>query len=92
MATKLSELTAPPNPEEAAQDLQRFRDDLQYLGAIQADLYRSHPGQWVAIYQRQVVATADNLPQLVEQLHAKDIAPANAVMEQLLPPDRLVAL
>ena len=61
------------NPEHAAviRSKRRFpeqTDNLDWLSKNLTDIRRQHGGQWIAIYDNEVVAASPNLPDLMNQV------------------------
>ena len=58
------------NPEEVYRDLQSFRRSTQLLSSEHARLIDQYQKKWVAIYDGQVVASADTLSELLASTDA----------------------
>jgi len=64
-----------------AEDLARYRDDTLYFDAHRDEFVATYPDQWVAIYNKQLVAAAHDLPELLQKLHDRGIPRGRAFKE-----------
>lgn len=80
----------PLTPEEALElrrELDRFRDDALYFDAHREQLHAAYPEQWVAIYEKHVVAAAAEHCALLTQLDARGILAGRAYREYVTDDD-----
>ena len=62
---------------------QRFTRDTQYYEAHQQELLSRYPDQWIAIYNEQVVAAAQDPGRLLDELVQRGIPVEHALVEHL---------
>lgn len=67
--------------EKEAGELKRYIKDRQFLESLREELLNKYPEQWVAVYTRELVASAKSLPMLVKLLEEKRITPSKAAID-----------
>lgn len=73
-------------------ELRRFRRDVDYYRAHQAQLLKQYPEQWVAIFNEQVVGTDPDYDRLLDEVEAKGISVGRVFIERLTTKDELLIL
>jgi hypothetical protein len=71
------------SPEEIQRDLDRFQNDAIWLGEHREEFLKKYPEQWVAVYHKELVATARSVKGLVHKLERKGIPPGRVVHDFL---------
>ena len=71
--------------------LRRFNEDVHYLQSIRLDLLHKYLDQWVAIYQRNLVAHGKSTSELRRQLVKKGI-PFNEIVIDFMASERKALL
>ena len=66
---------------ETGNDLQRFKADTAYFEAHRGELLHHYPEQWVAIFDRRVVASDANFDKLLDAVQAAGV-PLGSVFVQ----------
>ncbi|MBA7692571.1 hypothetical protein ES703_101138 [subsurface metagenome] len=66
-----------------AGEFKRYIGDRQFLESLREELLNKYPEQWVAIYTRELVASAKSLPMLVKLLEQRRITPSKAAIDFL---------
>ena len=61
--------------------LRRFQEDVRYLHSLQQELLQKYLDQWVAVYERNLVAHGKTLPEVRRQLSKKQIPQSEVAME-----------
>lgn len=61
--------------------LRRFEEDVHYLQSLRQELLRKHLNQWVAVYERSLVAHGKSISELRKQLSVKSIPQNEAVID-----------
>ena len=61
--------------------LRRFEEDVRYLHSLRQELLKNYLDQWVAVYERKLVAHSKNLSKVRQQLSAKRIPQNETVIE-----------
>jgi len=61
--------------------LRRFEEDVHHLQSIRQELLQKHLNQWVAVYERSLVAHGRSMSELRKQLSAKGIPQNEAVID-----------
>lgn len=72
------------DPREAAkvrEELERHRRDALWFDAHREAILAAYPGQWVAVFNQQVVAAATDLRDLLMQLDVRGVPPGSAFCE-----------
>jgi len=69
--------------QEQRAELERFRQDTDYLLSHWEELLQQYPEQWVAIFNREVVGTAADFGQLLTDLQNKGVPIGRARIEHL---------
>jgi hypothetical protein len=64
-------------------EIERFRKDGEYLEEHRKELLEQYPEQWVAIFNGEVVAAAEDHEELLDQLEANRIPVGQARREYL---------
>ncbi len=78
--------------DEQYAELQRFHRDTEYLESHWDELLETYPEQWVAIFNREVVAVAPDFDQLLADLKRKDVPIGKARIEHLTSEEDLLIL
>jgi hypothetical protein len=71
------------SPEEIQQSLERFRADAMWLSQHREELLKKYPERWIAVYKKDVVATAKSPKQLFRKVEQKGIRPGKVVHDYL---------
>ncbi|MBI4285119.1 MAG: hypothetical protein HY670_04355 [Chloroflexi bacterium] len=61
--------------------LRRFEEDVRYLQSLKQELLRKYLNQWVAVYDKSIVAHGKTLAGVRKQLSAKGILPREAAID-----------
>ena len=61
--------------------LRRFEEDVRYLQSLRQELMRKYLDQWVAVYERSLVAHGKTISELRQQLLAKGIPQNEAAID-----------
>ena len=61
--------------------LRRFEEDLRYMQSLWYELMKDYRDEWVAVYERSLVAHGRTASKLHRQLLAKKIPPSEAVID-----------
>lgn len=61
--------------------LRRFEEDVHYLQSLRQELLRRHLNQWVAVYERSLVAYGKSISELRKQLSVRGIPPNEAAID-----------
>lgn len=61
--------------------LRRFEEDVHYLQSLRQELLRKYLDQWVAVYEKSLVAHGKTISELWKQLSAKSIPQNEAVID-----------
>jgi hypothetical protein len=69
--------------ERAETELERFKQDVAYYESHREELLEKHPEQWVAIFNRNVVAVAPELEALLHNLEKQGISSAHALVKHM---------
>lgn len=77
--------------QEEIKEMKEFEEDRIFLEEHKSNLRKKFPNKWVAIYNKQLVAVADDLESLIDELKNKNISPSKAVVE-FLPTDETVMI
>ncbi len=77
---------------QVEQEIEHYRADALYFEAHRQELLRQYPEQWVAVYDRQVVATASEIPELREQLDQQGFPRGEVFVEYVSTKDDLLIL
>jgi hypothetical protein len=75
------------NPEEVYRDLQSFRRSTQLLSSEHPRLIDQYQKKWVAIYDGQVVGSADTLPDLLASTDARHL-PRQSIVARYIDRDQ----
>ena len=68
--------------EEAIElKLRRFEEDMRYLQSLREELLRIYLDQWVAVYERSLVAHGKTISGMRKQLSAKRIPQNEAIID-----------
>ncbi len=78
--------------QERQAELEGFKRDAQYYEAHRQDLLGKYPEQWVAIFNEEVVGTAPDFDQLLDNLEAKHMPVGKVFVEHLTSKDELLIL
>ncbi len=78
--------------QERELELKRFKRDTKYYQDHQEELLEQYPEQWVGIFNEQVVGTAPDFDQLLDDLQAKGIPVGKTLVEHLTRKDELLIL
>ena len=63
--------------------LKRFTKDTKFLESIRPELTNKYPDQWIAVYQKEVVAVDKSLKRLIDHLKDTNIPASDTVVELL---------
>lgn len=63
--------------------LVQFTEDSRFLESIRPELQNKYPNYWVAVYKKEVVATAATLKEIAKELAAKDVPISQVVLSYL---------
>lgn len=61
--------------------LRRFEEDAYYLQSLRQELLRKYLDQWIAVYERSLVAHGRTIAELRKQLSVKGIPQNEAVID-----------
>ena len=75
------------NPEDVYRDLQSFRRSTQLLSSEHLRFIDQYQKKWVAIYDGQVVASADTLPELLASTDARQL-PRQSIVARYIDRDQ----
>jgi hypothetical protein len=78
------------SPEEACEvrkELDRFREDALYVDRHRDEFLGSYAHRWVAVYQQQVVAVAEELDELFRQIDGKGVPRRRVYVEYVCDDD-----
>ena len=78
--------------QEKQAELRRFHRDVDYYQAHQEELLKQYPGQWVAIFNEQVVGADPDYDRVLDQVQAKRISVGRVFIERLTTKDELLIL
>lgn len=73
-------------------DLEHYHADALYFAAHRQELLDQYPDRWVAVYDRQVVASAKQLPRLLQQLDRQGLPRGKVFVEYLATNEDLLIL
>ena len=62
---------------------QQFKKDSQFLNANRDQWRVAYPDQWVAVFQEELVAVGDTLPEVLRQAEEHNVAPYRVALEYL---------
>ena len=78
----IKNMVASAGGEEAIEmKLRRFEEDMRYLQSLREELLRKYLDQWVAVYERSLVAHGKTISELRKQLSVKHIPQNEAVID-----------
>jgi hypothetical protein len=77
---------------EVQQSLERFEQDGEYVQEHRQELLSQYPEMWVAVFNRQVVAAAKTVDELVQQLKKAGLPPGHVYHEYLSEEEDLLIL
>lgn len=83
MAVGMSHVGLERDHDRLMSHLDQFAEDTRFLESIRPELQNKYPDYWIAVYKREIVATASTLRELVKELVAKDIPPSQVVLAYL---------
>ena len=63
--------------------IRRFEEDFQYLQSLWHELMNKYLNQWVAVYDKSLVAHGKNMSELRKKLSSKDIPQNEAVIDYI---------
>ena len=63
--------------------LDQFAEDTRYLESIRPELRNKYPDRWVAVYKKQIVATAPKLKEIIKELASAGIPAQRTVIDYL---------
>ena len=66
--------------EEDRAAMRQFREDCIYMGEIQENMAEQYPDLWVAVYHKEVIATASTHTELLEKIAPLVRFPGSAAM------------
>jgi hypothetical protein len=61
--------------------LRRFQEDVKYLNSLQQELFKGYLDQWVAVYDKNIVAHSKKLSEVKKQLAQKKVPPNETAIE-----------
>lgn len=67
-------------PEDIAQGLRAFQKSARVLSSDHPRLIDEYPDQWVAVLDSKVLAHGDTLEGMLQQMNAKNISYADAIV------------
>ncbi len=71
-------------------ELERFTQDAVWVDEHQEELLKAYNNRWIAVYNREVVASARDITRLIRQLQRKGISPAHAYRRYLTDQEELL--
>ena len=74
------------------QELERHRNDALYFEERRQELLEQFPDHWIAVYNKEVVATAKRLPQLIRKLDKQGVPRGKVFVEYLSTKDEILIL
>ena len=77
---------------QAERPLELYSADSAYFREHYEELLARYPDRWVAVYDRQVVAVAEDQNELISQLEREGIPPAEVYRERLSTDEDLLIL
>ena len=79
---EMQSMVARMGGEEAIElRIRRFEEDFQYLQSLWYDLMHNYLNQWVAVYEKSLVAHGKTISELRKKLIAKGIPQNEAVID-----------
>ncbi len=63
--------------------IRRFEEDFQYLQSLWYELMNKHLNQWVAVYEKSLVAHSKSISELRKKLSSKGIPQNEAVIDYI---------
>ncbi len=78
--------------QERRKGLERFKKDMDYYEAHRDKLLKEYPEQWVAIFNEDVVDTAPDPDQLLDELRKQGIPTEHVFIQHLTRNDELLIL
>ena len=84
ITVEMQNMVAQVGGEEAIElRIRRFEEDFQYLQSLWYELLHHHLNQWVAVYERSIVAHGKTASELRKKLLSKGIPQNEAVIDFL---------
>ena len=82
IAMDIKSVVAAAGGEEVIElKLRRFEEDVYFLQSLRQELFRDYLDQWIAVYEKSIVAHAQSLSDLRRQLSLKRIPQNEAVID-----------
>ena len=78
--------------DRIAIELEQAQRDLEYLASVYDEFQRKYPNQWLAVFNEQVVAVAEDPDDVYAALKSAGVPLGQAMVMPLIGDDRILVL